>query len=353
MKTIEITVSHPYPVHIGHGLLPKVAELIKEIGSPDKIALVADQNVAALYGAKVAKPLLKAGFAVVKYFFPAGEKSKNIQQLSQLLEFLAESRLSRGDLLIALGGGVTGDLAGLAAALYQRGMAYVQMPTTLLAAVDSSVGGKTAVNLSAGKNLAGVFWQPQLVICDCDLLATLPKEELAAGAAECVKYAILSDPELLTQLTEQGLAASWQDIIPACIYQKAEIVSQDEKEQGLRQILNFGHTIGHAVERLSNYSIRHGEAVAMGMIVMTRAAERKGICERGVATRIAAALQSLQLPVACPYAAADLAQAALADKKRHGDSITLVLPRAVGDCFLYQLPTDQLAAFIALGLEEE
>lgn len=351
MQRMNVHVDRPYEVCIGNGLLRQAGELVREVHAPCAVALVTDETVAGHYGDTVAQSLAQSGFRVEQYRFAPGERSKNMEQLSDLLEWLAERQMGRGDLIAALGGGVTGDLAGFAASIYQRGIAYVQLPTTLLAAADSSVGGKTAVNLHAGKNLAGTFWQPALVICDCNTFGTLPCGELAAGAAECVKYAMLGSRALLERMTRDGLNTPWEEILPACIGQKADIVEHDERENGVRQLLNFGHTVGHAVELLSGYTIRHGEGVAVGMAILTRAAERMGICARGVTDELTAVLTALQLPTTCAYAPERLAQAAFGDKKRRGDEVTLVLPRGVGECILHNVKTAELLPIIRLGME--
>ncbi|MGI6005093.1 MAG: 3-dehydroquinate synthase [Christensenellales bacterium] len=351
MKIVEVKAGRPYQVRIGSGLLEHSGAYAAEVHPPCAAALVMDKTVAALYGERVRASFEGAGFRVEPYVFSPGESAKNLEELSLLLEFMAGKALGRNDLLVALGGGVAGDLGGFAASVYQRGIPYIQLPTTLLAAVDSSVGGKTAVNLRAGKNLAGTFWQPELVICDCDTFSTLPPQELSAGAAECVKYAMLDDASLLETLTENGQSVPWEEIVESCVLQKARYVEKDERENDLRQFLNFGHTIGHAAERLSGYTIRHGDGVAMGMMVITRAAERMGLCETGVSEKLKAALEALELPTNCPYPAQELADAALSDKKRRGDTITLVLPHAAGRCELHRVQTADLPDIARLGLE--
>lgn len=351
MQTITIETGNPYPVHIGRGLLARAGALIAQAQEPCAAALIADESVANLYAQPVAQSLQDAGFAVSAYRFTPGEASKSMEELNRLLEFLAQREMGRGDLIVALGGGVAGDLAGFAAAVYQRGMAFAQIPTTLLAAVDSSVGGKTAVNLPSGKNLVGAFWQPTCVLCDCDAFGSLPQAELSAGAAECVKYAVLGDPGLLQTLTRHGLYAPWEAVTELCVRRKADVVARDEREMGIRQLLNLGHTVGHAAERLSGYTLRHGEGVAMGMMVITRAAERMELCEAGTSQAIAGALRALHLPMECPYPPEALAQAALGDKKRRGNAITLVMPRRIGECALQTVQTDALETIFRLGWE--
>jgi len=352
MKIVEVAAGKPYPVYIGGGLNDRAGVLAALRYSPRKLALVMDRNVASLFGARAEASFSAAGFRVEKYVFEPGEDSKSFEELSRLLEFLAEREYGRNDLLAALGGGVTGDLTGFAASVYQRGCEYIQLPTTLLAAVDSSVGGKTAVNMRAGKNLAGAFWQPSLVICDCDAFATLPARELSCGAAECVKYSMIGNPALLGLLAGDAVPLRWEEIVERCVIQKAAVVALDERDTDARQILNFGHTIGHAIEHLSKFKVLHGEAVAMGMMVMTRAAEQMGFCAPGISSALAGALSAFDLPTDCPYPADALASHAFTDKKRRGDEITLILPRAVGECELYPATVNELREIIRMGLGE-
>ena len=253
--------------------------------------------------------------------------------------------------MAALGGGVTGDMAGFAAAVYLRGIRYVQLPTTLLAAVDSSVGGKTAVDLAAGKNLAGAFCQPAAVLCDTDCLKTLPPDVFADGAAEAVKTGVLADPSLFTLFEDGTLTADPGAVIARCVQYKAGVVERDEKEQGERKLLNLGHTVGHAIEKCSGYTIPHGHAVAAGLAVIARAAERLGWTEGPIAERIAVCLAKNGLPTGTDFPAETLAEAALSDKKRAGGDITLVVPRAIGRCELKTLPVAELLPVIRAGLE--
>lgn len=351
MKTVTIHTARPYEVVIGGGLLSRAGALLAEKLKPCTAALVADGSVDALYGDRAAASLTEAGFRVLRRLHPPGEEAKSLPFLGRLLEFLAEHGVTRSDLIVALGGGVTGDLAGFAAAVYLRGIRYVQLPTTFLAAVDSSVGGKTAVNLRAGKNLAGAFHQPEAVLCDCDTLKTLPEEVYSAGAAEAVKCGMLADEALFRRLGENGARRGVEEIIARCVGIKGEIVAADEREAGLRQLLNFGHTAGHALERCSGYRMSHGHAVAVGMLVAARAAEKMGICEAPCAEPLSAVLAACKLPLRCPYPADALAEAALSDKKRRGGELTLVVPVRVGACRMLKIPVEELAAFFRAGLE--
>ncbi len=308
----------------------------------------------ALYCDTVLQSLTGAGFSVSKFVFLHGEHSKNLHVFSQLLEFMAEHSLTRSDMVVALGGGVTGDLAGYAAACYMRGIGFVQMPTTLLAAVDSSVGGKTGVNLDAGKNLAGAFWQPDLVVCDSDTLGTLSDEILADGVAETIKYGMIRDRELFEML-ERGdcLRSNPELCIARCVQIKGDVVAGDEFDNGERQLLNFGHTLAHAIEKTSDYSITHGHAVAVGMVIFTRAAEKLKLTKEPCLGRLIDALKKHGLPVDCPFQLRDLTSAALGDKKRIGSSINLIIPIRIGEAQIMNLPVSELESFIKSGLGRE
>ena len=318
---------------------------------PCHAAVVTDSTVGPLYLEAVTESLEAAGFAVSAYAFPAGEGSKNLSTLSDILEFLAEARLTRSDCLVALGGGVVGDMAGFAAACYLRGIRCVQLPTTLLSAVDSSVGGKTAIDLKAGKNLAGAFLQPAAVLCDTDCLKTLPPAVFADGAAEAIKTGVLCDEGLFALFENGALDTDPAEVIARCVAYKAGVVERDEKEQGERKLLNLGHTVGHAIEKCSGYVIPHGHAVAAGLAVIARASEALGWAEEPLAARICACLRKNALPVSAEYAPEALAEAALADKKRAGGNITLVIPKKIGLCELKTVPVTELLPVIRAGWE--
>ncbi|MGX8698376.1 MAG: 3-dehydroquinate synthase [bacterium] len=345
MYTVPIQTKSPYAVRIGRGLIDSCGEEVRRVHAPCRVAVAADSNVAPLYGARVLASLEKCGFSGFLLTFPAGEGSKNLQTLGMLLEGMAEGGLTRSDLVLALGGGVTGDMAGLAAGLYQRGLPFVQLPTSLLAAVDSSVGGKTAVDLPQGKNLVGLFHQPALVLCDTDTLSTLPPLWFRDGLGECVKYGVLRDAALLTGLTEDIPA-----LIARCVSIKAEYVTRDEEDRGERRFLNLGHTFAHAIEVLSGYTTPHGHAVAIGMVLVARAGEKLGLTAPGTADKIAAILAAHGLPAATAFPPEALARAALGDKKREGGRITLVFPEKIGSCFLKTLPVEELERVARLGV---
>ena len=351
IRTIQVHTAPAYEVSIGGGLLHTCGQHLQEVLAPCHVAVITDSTVAPFYLEIVSASLRTAGFTVSSYVFPAGEANKNLSTFSDILEFLAENRLTRTDCIVALGGGVPGDMAGFAAASYLRGIRCVQMPTTLLSAVDSSVGGKTAIDLKAGKNLAGAFLQPTAVLCDTDCLSTLPADVFADGAAEAIKTGVLSDESLFSLFETGHLETAPAEVIARCVAYKAGVVERDEKEQNERRLLNLGHTIGHAIEKCSSYTIPHGHAVAAGLAIIARAAERLGWAQEPIAERIAACLAKNGLPTNTDYSAEALAHAASADKKRAGSDITLVIPKKIGVCELKKVPVTELLPIISAGLE--
>ena len=350
MTTVTVRASRPYEVTIGRGLLDTVGRQAAGQWKGRSAAVVSDSTVAPLYLNRVKDSLERAGFQVHSFVFPAGEDQKNGGTYLKLLEFLAARRLTRADGLIALGGGVVGDLAGFAAATFLRGIGFLQLPTTLLAAVDSSVGGKTAIDLTNGKNLAGGFYQPQAVLCDLDTLDTLPAEVFADGCAEVIKYGMIGDPALLARLETVDFRADPEELVARCVAQKRDLVEQDEFDTGARQLLNLGHTLGHGVEACSGYTVSHGRAVAIGMTLVTRAAVAFGRCPAEVLPRLRRLLERYGLPDATAYSAQALYEKTLSDKKRSGDAISLVVPIAWGASQLVRIPVSELPAWIERGL---
>ena len=350
MRTIHVKSSEEYNFVIGRGILSDTGKILRKIFPPCTAAIITDDIVDSLYAETVSKSLEAAGFSVKKFVFPNGEKSKNLATWGEILNFLAENTLTRTDCVVALGGGVVGDIAGFAASAYLRGIPFVQIPTTFLAAIDSSVGGKTGVDLPAGKNLAGAFYQPKAVFCDPDTMKTLPSQVFADGTAEAVKYGVLSSPKLFDILADGSFSGELEDIIAECVTIKADIVSRDEFDGGVRQLLNLGHTAGHAVEKWSDFAITHGHAVAIGMAVITRAAVKNGLCGSDTLSMLLAALENNSLPTACPCGIEALMPGMLSDKKRRGDTITLVVPETIGKCALRKYPVNELREFILSGL---
>lgn len=350
MKTIKISASKEYSVLIGCGLLPTLGNEAATVCPPGKAVIVSDSNVWPLYGGAAQTSLANAGFETVSYTVPAGEESKCGSTYLDLLNFLAENHITRSDCLIALGGGVVGDLTGFAAATYLRGIRYIQVPTTLLAAVDSSVGGKTAIDLPAGKNLAGAFCQPSLVLCDIDTLATLPPEIFRDGCAEVIKYGVLYDSALFAHLGEKGLDFDRENVIARCVELKRNVVMADEFDTGARQKLNLGHTIGHGIEAYSHFTISHGQAVAAGMAIVARAGTRYGICPQDATEQIVKVLNQFGLPTGTDYSAEQLYHTALSDKKRSGGTLNLIVPKTIGECIIHPMKVDDMLAFIKAGL---
>ncbi len=353
MNSVRVNAGRPYGVLIGRGLLARTGETaLDALGKPCAAAMLTDDTVDALYADAVQRSLEQSGFTVCRFAMPHGETNKNLRTWETMLDFLAAERLTRTDCVIALGGGVVGDMAGFAAASYLRGVSLIQIPTTLLAMVDSSVGGKTGLNLSAGKNLAGAFYQPHMVLCDPDALNTLPADVLADGVAEAVKYGVLGDAPLFELLSSGSWSARTEEIITRCVSAKATLVEADERDTGSRQLLNLGHTLGHAIERCSGYAVSHGHAVAVGMVYAARLASRLGLCGGEVLTQIVAALEANRLPVSAPYAADELCAVALSDKKRAGGTLTFVLPEAIGQCALYPVAVEKLPEMVGMAVSE-
>ena len=369
MKRIRVRTDREYDVLIGAGLLADAGELIAGTCPGRRAVVVTDSNVAGYYGEELVRALTCAGFEAETFVFAAGEESKNAGTLFDILGCMADHGLTREDLVVALGGGVTGDMAGLAAAMYMRGIDYVQVPTSILAAVDSSVGGKTAVDLPQGKNLAGAFHQPALVIIDTEVFGTLPRRDYCSGFAEVIKYGMIEEPRILEQI--EGLGAyrgdvrqELEELIAHCVSIKADVVAGDEFEGGGRRLLNFGHTVGHAVEKATDYHLYHGEAVAIGMMAMTWAAVRAGRCDSQAADKLERALRIFGLPAGEDGGRADLPdrpgrmdlpdlpdKGALMenirmDKKSTGDGIHVVIPERVGSCAIEKMTMAELEEFL-------
>ena len=356
MRTITVPVGErAYPIRIGNGLLAQVGVWAREVLGVARVALVQDAAVAELYGATVRESLEAAGIQVHPVSVPPGEGSKSLEELSNLYTAFSEARLDRKSAVAVLGGGVAGDLAGFAAASYLRGIPFVQVPTTLLAQVDSSVGGKTGIDLPAGKNLVGAFHQPSLVVVDLDTLATLSEREFVAGLAEVIKYGVIADAELFRYLEEHRPAILGRDpealthIIARSCEIKAEVVGADERESGLRAILNYGHTVGHSIEAVAGFGVyAHGEAVAMGMVAAGELSARHAGLERASEERIRRLVTDYGLPVRlnAPLPEAELLQAMLLDKKTVGGELRFVLAREIGSVHSQAVPREAVQAVL-------
>jgi len=333
MKTIRVKTQREYNVYIGDQLLDRAGEYIYGAVSGDIAAIITDDVVSSIYLNRLRASLRNAGFKSVVFSIRNGESSKNVFTCSRALEFLAENRVTQTDVVVALGGGVVGDVAVFTAATYLQGIPCVLIPTTLLAAVDASVGGKAALNLETGKDLVGVFHQPVLVLSDCSVLEELPPRVFVEGCSEIIKFAMIADSELFDMLRNDS-SLDLEEVVARCVDIKRIIVCRDEFENGERRSLDFGHTIGHAIEFLSKYKISHGKAISIGMAVETLAAFRLGMCAEECYHSLAEVLHKFGLPVRTRFEADELMRAAMTDKKRKGDNMTLVFPRRIGKCIL-------------------
>ena len=336
MEKITVNASRKYDVYIGSDII----DMLNDIRPGNRCIVVTDSNLICRYLDDIQ---YKVGNTAT-YVIPAGEESKNMENLAAILEFFAEEQLTRSDYVVAFGGGVVGDITGLAASLYMRGIPFVQIPTTLMAAVDSSVGGKCAVDLKNGKNLAGVFAQPSAVICDTDMLKALPDSEFANGMAEVIKYGIGFDRGIFCMASHGGREIA-EKVIPMCVKIKRDIVEADEFDRSERQKLNLGHTVGHAIEKCSGYTIPHGAAVAMGLSVICRAFIPYE------ADKVDLVLEQNGLSVKVPYTADEIYEAAALDKKRSGDTISLVVPERIGQCTVWDFPLGEHRYVIERGLK--
>lgn len=363
MKTVNVdlvgkgsALDRSYEILIERGLIdetgPRLIEL-GELGAGRRAVLITNPTVMGLYGKKIINSLEGAGFSVVVIEMPDGEEFKNLDEASKVYDRLIEEKLDRGSPIVALGGGVVGDLAGFVAATYLRGVPYVQVPTTLLAQVDSSVGGKTAVNHPKGKNLIGSFYQPKMVIIDPDVLSTLDEREVRTGLAEVVKHGVIRDKDYFEFLELNakkvlGLSAEIDEAIERSCQIKASVVSEDERETGLRAILNFGHTFGHAIEAVAGYSTyRHGEAVSMGMVMAAGFSVELGLCDTTLVDRIRGLLDSLGLPTAVPKLSPDDILASIfLDKKVKAGRVNFVLLKGLAQVVVEEVDEDKIGAYL-------
>lgn len=349
MKTIRINAGNKengYEVRIGAGLLNQAGTMIREVLKAQRLAVFTDSTVDRLYADRVTQQLEAAGFQVCRYVFPAGEASKNFSTVEGFIDFMAENHLTRKDAVVALGGGVAGDMGGFAAAIYLRGISFVQIPTTLLAAVDSSVGGKTGIDIGAGKNLVGAFWQPELVLCDTEVFGSLTSDQILDGTAEILKTGAILDRDLFEKAAENDIMSMAEEIVERCVALKGQVVAADEKESGLRKILNFGHTMGHAIEKYYQYRMSHGKAVAMGMLMITRAAQTRGLTEQGTCERLRSVIVSKGFAPDCDAPLEELCRLASSDKKTSGNSISLVYLPKLGEAGTYDVALEKLIGFM-------
>lgn len=358
MYSLDVQASKPYQVMIDTFLLERAGEIARTVNNGSRALIISDTNVAPLYAEPVKTSLASAGYSCEVAAFPAGEEHKRAATLIDLLEKAASFEMTRSDLIVALGGGVVGDVAGFVAATYMRGIDFIQIPTTLLAMVDSSVGGKTAIDLEAGKNLAGAFWQPRAVLADIGCLGTLSDEQFADGCGEVIKHAAIADVELFEELERTPLTPELlkQDLsrvaylIARNIDIKRAVVEADERESGMRKLLNFGHSIGHGVEAAEGYRLGHGTCVGIGMLAIASASVTAEVCDADVPDRLAALIRNHGLSLHFDADQEQVYREALHDKKRAGDSIDLVVPRSVGAVSLAPTPLDEFKKILEIGL---
>jgi 3-dehydroquinate synthase len=350
---VELGAESSYHILIKRGLLSEVGARLTDLGLSGRACVITNPTVRVLYAKEIVESLEAAGFSAIVVEIPDGEEHKNLGEASKVFDRLIEEKFERTSPIVALGGGVVGDLAGFVAATYLRGVPYIQVPTTLLAQVDSSVGGKTAVNHPMGKNLIGSFYQPRVVLIDPDVLATLDEREVHTGLAEVVKHGVIRDPVFLEFLEKNSekilnLEDEIEEAVSRSCEIKASVVSEDEKEAGLRAILNFGHTFGHAVEAVAGYNVhRHGEAVGMGMVMAAGFSARLGFCSVTIRERIRKLLDSFGIPTEAPeLKAADIMEAMLLDKKVKSGRIRFVLLKGVGDVIVQEADEEELSKFL-------
>ena len=340
---INVKASKSYDIEIGRNLLDKIGEDLLPLKPKCNVCIISDDIVYPLYGDIVFKSLQRAGYNACVFTFKHGEKSKNLNTFSEIQEYLASQNFKRNDLIVALGGGVTGDLAGFVASTYMRGIDFVQVPTTLLAMIDSSVGGKTAIDLPNGKNLVGTFYQPIKVIIDLKTLDTLPCTEYKNGMGEGIKYAMLMDNELESIVTNGVTCSTNVDrFVELCIRYKKYIVEEDEKESNLRRLLNLGHTFAHAIEKLSGYTIPHGVAVAQGLKIISDISIKQGKLAQCAYDKLQTLLDRYDMHIDEDYSLEQMLEVIKLDKKAEGEYINVVMPYAFGDCRIEKIKIEDL-----------
>ncbi len=346
VSKICVNASTSYDVIIGKNIIKNTGEMVSKVLNCCKVALITDDIVDSLFSDTVISSLESKGFSVVKFVFPNGEESKNLSTYSEILNFLAQNELTRTDAVVALGGGVVGDMAGFASATYLRGIAYIQIPTTLLAQIDSSVGGKTAIDLPGGKNLVGAFCQPKLVICDVSVIDNLPFETYLGGMGEMAKYAIL-DKKVFEQVNKD--ITDLEKLVYLCVDYKRSIVEEDEFESGKRRLLNLGHTPAHGIEKLSEYKVPHGRAVELGLEIILKASLKHGYITQETFDLLLETVQKCAKArgAVANYSIKDIADASINDKKRSGDYITLIMVYGLGDCRPEKIAVKDLKEYLS------
>ncbi len=348
MKTLKVeTKSAQYDILIEKGILSPCALYIKNVVRGKRALIVSDTNVAPLYLDTVKTSLESVGFSVSSHIFCAGEQSKHLNTVAEIYDTLAENEFTRKDFIVALGGGVVGDISGFAAATYMRGIDFVQIPTTLLSQVDSSVGGKTGVDTKYGKNLVGAFYQPKLVLIDPCTLSTLSDHFFADGMGEVIKYGCIRNAELFSSLCDIDVKENIEDVILECLKIKRDVVNEDECESGVRMILNFGHTLGHSIEKLSDFSLSHGECVAKGMVLIAKMGEKLGITEGGTTEKIEKLCLKHNLDTTVSFEIEEIADSAKNDKKGDGNRLNLVLISQIGTSLIHTIDKNELLMLLS------
>lgn len=347
MKVIKVNTKIPYNIIIKAGILNSSGELLKSITNAKRICIVSDSNVSKLYAEKVRTSLIKSGFNTSLFIFKAGETSKRLSTINDMYSFFCKNSLTRTDLVLALGGGVTGDMAGFAAATYLRGIDYIQVPTSLLAQIDSSIGGKTGVDIEYGKNLVGAFYQPKAVIIDPSVLSTLNDNYFYDGLAEAIKYGCIKSYSLFEKIENENPKDCIEDIIYECVNIKRQIIENDEFESYERMLLNFGHTIGHSIETIYNYEkYSHGQAVSIGMSLITKVSENQKLTIPGTYKKLTSVLEKYNLPIIDNCALSDIAKYSSNDKKSTGSTINLILIKEIGKGFIYPIKKSEIMPFL-------
>ncbi|MCR5431126.1 MAG: 3-dehydroquinate synthase [Lachnospiraceae bacterium] len=349
MNVVTVNASKKYDVVIGTGFIDVLGDKVAPFMSGKKIMVVSDDKVFPLYGERAVTSLKNAGYIVTSFLFPSGEESKNISTYSKIVEAMFDAEMTRKDIVVGIGGGVVTDIAGFAAATYQRGIGLIMVPTSLLAAVDASVGGKNGINLSRGKNQVGSFYQPSAVFCDIETLWTLPEEEYTNGCAEIIKYSMIVDNGMFDLIRDKDIKDQYEDIITKCITIKRDFVEADEFDNGKRMMLNFGHTIGHAVEACSGYTVPHGRAVAIGMSAITKAAVVNGYCTEDTRMQLDELLEQYNLLDDLKYSADDLMDKIKVDKKNSSGMLRIVIPKQIGSCWIKEIYKEECHKWIVLG----
>ncbi|MBQ8057753.1 MAG: 3-dehydroquinate synthase [Ruminococcus sp.] len=348
MKKLKVdAMSATYEILIERDILSECDKFIAPVVRGKKAMIITDTNVAPLYLDKVETALKNGGFEVYSHIFKAGEQSKHLLTVADIYDCLSQNEFTRKDFIVALGGGVCGDISGFAASTYMRGIDFVQIPTTLLSQVDSSVGGKTGVDTKYGKNLVGAFYQPKLVLIDPNTLNTLTDHYFADGMGEVIKYGCIRNAELFDMLENVDVKENIEDIILECLKIKRDVVNEDERESGIRMILNFGHTAGHSIEKLSDFKLSHGECVAKGMMLITLASEKLGLTEGGTTVKLIRLCRKCGLNSDIDYSIKDIAENAKNDKKGSGNSLNIVLISKIGESFIHTIDKNDFEKFLS------